>query len=608
MSQKNEIQKFKDRLVTEITPVKSRHSAEFLWSFDLKVKPEQIWPFISDTSRMNRELGLPPWKEKTVDGELHVEITTLGKLQHWIEKVWVWQEPKELQNHRVYITGWMTEQRGAFATVSTPEGCRVDVYFEWGFPSIFTKLFFGNVVGVLKPKFERYFKNKENLILSNTAESQPVLSPEINTKKSEVEKDLDARSLWNDPMDRLITYFLTEDDMVLDRIQLKKIAQKLDIPLPKLMDMAHTLMVSDYMTLAWDVICPHCRGTASSEPAISKLGNPNYCDACEFEFDIDQEESVEIVFKLSKKIREINKMEYCAAEPAKKKHIKLYQLVPKGQTRKFSLSLQPGRYRIRGGQEKNNLTFDVVSGEGDGQLTWPQSLAEGLKTGTELLIDLTNHEGEDLYVAVEESWWHNDRLFPGEVLTQKKFRQFLSNDHLGLGVKLALGNQVLLFTDIVGSTPLYRDLGDARAFGAVNEHYQKVAKIIADTNGALIKYIGDAVMAAYVDLDSAFDAAIRIQQEFSTEHKSPIKLRISLNYGPVLCANMNVGLDYFGTTVNTAAKIQKWAGAHQIAVPDTIWTRLKPQFASRIKSVDEHQDDKLGMKVAVLNPHPIFPV
>ncbi len=55
----------------------------------------------------------------------------------------------------------------------------------------------------------------------------------------------------------------------------------------------------------------------------------------------------------------------------------------------------------------------------------------------------------------------------------------------------------MLFTDLKSSTQLYREIGDATAFGRVMNHFDVVKKLIAEEDGALVKTIGDAVMAVF---------------------------------------------------------------------------------------------------------------
>ena len=64
-----------------------------------------------------------------------------------------------------------------------------------------------------------------------------------------------------------------------------------------------------------------------------------------------------------------------------------------------------------------------------------------------------------------------------------------------------------LFTDLKGSTALYERVGDLVAFDLVKEHFRVLNEIIASERGAVVKTIGDAVMATFVTPDRAVAAA-----------------------------------------------------------------------------------------------------
>ena len=90
--------------------------------------------------------------------------------------------------------------------------------------------------------------------------------------------------------------------------------------------------------------------------------------------------------------------------------------------------------------------------------------------------------------------------------------------------------------------------------------------VIAEHDGAVVKTIGDAVMAIFVDPGAAFAAAIRLPAavgKVRTE-SGPLMLRVGLHCGPCIAMQANDKLDYFGTTVNLAARIQHAANAGEV--------------------------------------------
>jgi len=157
-------------------------------------------------------------------------------------------------------------------------------------------------------------------------------------------------------------------------------------------------------------------------------------------------------------------------------------------------------------------------------------------------------------------------------LSFQEYRDLFSDEYLGADVQLGIGEQTILFTDIVGSTELYARRGDPAAFVEVKRHFDEVFDIIAKNRGAVVKTIGDAAMGAFNSPLDALKAAKQIQDVF---HESPerhaVRLRISLNTGPCIAVKLNTDIDYFGHTVNVAAKLQALAEAWQVAMSRAVY-------------------------------------
>ena len=418
-------------------------------------------------------------------------------------------------------------------------------------------------------------------------------------QKKKIDSSIVAESEPKSPYESLLQYLQTADELDLDRLHLKKISHHLNLPLDLLLDVCQIMVKEGLLSLSWDVVCPHCRGVRAENPGLSFINMKNTCDACEIEFELELEEQIEVIFHVTDKLRKIPKFVYCAAEPFKKKHIKLHQSIPAKANRKFHLSLKPGIYRLRG-KGVDAVTFLEVDESSDNkQFSLNGIESKKLKVHPTMTMEICNPFDKDSFFTLEEAWWFHDRLMPREVLSNPQMRSMFSEDHLKIGVKLNIGNQVIMFTDIVGSTPIYKDNGDAFALRVVQEHYREVAEIITSFRGVIVKYIGDAVMAAFLDLEDAYLCSVEIHKRFHDDRTdTPIRLRVSFHQGPVLCANMNVGIDYFGNTVNQAAKIQKWAGAFEIAFVDSDWKVLEKRIKD--KTVKDIHDEKLNLQVKII--------
>jgi class 3 adenylate cyclase len=207
-----------------------------------------------------------------------------------------------------------------------------------------------------------------------------------------------------------------------------------------------------------------------------------------------------------------------------------------------------------------------------GALGWRASDRPGVIVAAPTALHLINDTSDDRTFIVEAGQWNDVALRPGTVLSFPDFRDLFAEEYLADDVQLAVGEQTILFTDVVGSTAMYAERGDPAAFVEVKRHFGEVFALIRDHRGALVKTIGDAAMAAFCDPLDAVRAARAIHDAFAPDRSDcSVRLRISLHTGPCLAVKLNADIDYFGTTVNLAAKLQSLAGAGEVALSEVTY-------------------------------------
>ena len=184
-----------------------------------------------------------------------------------------------------------------------------------------------------------------------------------------------------------------------------------------------------------------------------------------------------------------------------------------------------------------------------------------------------------------------------------EFRATFGTELLRPGVALRVGAVALVFTDLTGSTALYAEIGDARAFKLVHDHFDVIAAVVAKHQGAIVKTIGDAVMAAFDSELDALSAAVAMHRGFDAlRADNPdarrTSLKIGAHAGPCYAVTANGVLDYFGQTVNVAARVQGEAGAGELVVAEPLAqralarglvenTRVGERYVARLKGVVE---------------------
>ena len=132
---------------------------------------------------------------------------------------------------------------------------------------------------------------------------------------------------------------------------------------------------------------------------------------------------------------------------------------------------------------------------------------------------------------------------------------------------LEFKGSTLLFTDLKGSTVLYERLGDLRAYELVRQHFAVLRSIAAAAGGSIVKTIGDAVMASFADPLAAMHAVTRMHQAIEQLGEGELHLKIGVHSGSCIAVELNDRLDYFGRTVNIAARVQGHKDGFGFAVP-----------------------------------------
>ena len=160
------------------------------------------------------------------------------------------------------------------------------------------------------------------------------------------------------------------------------------------------------------------------------------------------------------------------------------------------------------------------------------------------------------------------------LISLQTFRELFSSEVVqgteGIGVR----DITILFTDLKGSTALYERIGDLKAFSLVHQHFDKLGRVIGENSGAFVKTIGDAVMASFLTPLDAMKAALEMNREIIRFNRAftsrDVILKVGIHRGPCIAVTLNDRLDYFGQTVNTAARVQRLAGAEEVYVTEEV--------------------------------------
>jgi class 3 adenylate cyclase len=389
---------------------------------------------------------------------------------------------------------------------------------------------------------------------------------------------------------RLVNIIETADDILLARLRPYELADLWGAPRRSVLELCLWATRLGLLEFQWDILCPLCRNARESTPTLSRLNSAVHCDSCNIDVTANFDRSVELTFRPNPAVRRTEVGEFCAGSPHLTPHIVAQQLLRAGEARSLTLPLEEGRYRMRllnasGGQYLRAAPgggADVTLRAGPGAWSGDEPLV-----GLTPTVNLLNETGAPQLMMLERMTWTDKAVTAAEVTAMQLFRDLFSNEALRPGEQISVGSVTVLFTDLRESTRLYRDVGDAVAFGRVMSHFDILRDAIDAEQGALVKTIGDAVMAVFVHPLNAIRAILKAQHELAHPIGDllPLQVKAGIHYGPCIAVTLNNRLDYFGTTVNIAARLEGQSPTGGIVVSTTV--RNDPEVLAYFDSVQD---------------------
>lgn len=364
--------------------------------------------------------------------------------------------------------------------------------------------------------------------------------------------------------------------------------------------------------MAWNVLCPGCGGVLGSNASLKGVHGDVYaCRLCGAGYEPTLDEMVEVAFTVSPRVRRI-----AAHDPAALSPFEYYRQMfwssgfdppaegfdeameeatldvldlPAGQKAFLTVLLPEGEVvcfepvthaahfmHVSGETTKDRQSLAVTYNE-----LSPPSGEFDMQPGPVRIVLENQTEAR----VIPSIWVKNERM--GEIVSSRRpfltakrllsnqtFRDLYRADALDIDQRLRILSLTFLFTDLRGSTALYERVGDLAAYDLVRSHFQVLHDIVAAESGAVVKTIGDAVMATFTTPERAVAAALRMREGMralndESGHED-LLLKIGIHEGPCLAVNLNDRQDYFGQTVNIASRVQNLADSRAIFATEPV--------------------------------------
>jgi class 3 adenylate cyclase len=546
---------------------------------------DAIWSVLADTARFNEAAALPrhaiietPREDGSVE---YLARARIGPIRlEWEEKPVNWVDRQWFEHCREFRSGPLAYLCATLKLFPEGDGCRCEYRVDAAARNVLGRIilaagFFTQIGRTFTPLMDsaREFARGERDTQFDF--KSPRLTPGARQRVIDIVERIEATQHGHGLAARLSEHVLTRQEVDVWTIRPLELARSWGVPERSAIELCLEAVKQGLLRLRWDLLCPRCQVGKGSVIALDELPKGTHCGTCNIDYERDYANNVELAFHPAASIRALESGEYCLFGPSSTPHIKVQLSLSAGETHRVSLQPAPGRYRVRTLEPGGEQSFDWQGG------AFPRVIADGEHvllgdTAAEGTIELENRSNRSLTLIVEENAWVRDALTAKRVTALQVFRDLFDNEVLRPGDDVEIDYIAIMFTDLKGSTALYERIGDPKAYALVREHFAILGKAVREHDGTIVKTIGDAIMAVYVNPADGLRCAMQIQtdiEEFNRHSgKERVIIKLGLHLGRCISVTLNNRLDYYGSAANKAARLEGESTGGDIV--------LSPEFAA----------------------------
>ncbi len=425
---------------------------------------------------------------------------------------------------------------------------------------------------------------------------------------------LEAAKSWSPRVvSRLEMLLRSGTDEALYRINPIQFATEKSIAEAEGIDLFLHACVAGLFDMDWLLVCPMCSDVVESFRSLRKLHTHFHCHLCQSDYDAALDDYITVTFTVSPAVRSIrfHKPDALSAWD----YVFHHKMTPGGVMpdgvpwSEATKGLMRALTRIEPGSAAN-LEVDAAEGgllgqdfESDAQFFF--SVARGAVTPPhvpvildcgkcvpataniapgKVVLEVRNAGKLPVVFGIlqlpmatfQRPKLHFTPSLSGKrLLMTQTFRDFFRSEVISATEGIAVLDVTLVFTDLKGSTALYERIGDLNAYIQVQRHFQHLLDATVRHNGAVTKTIGDAVMAAFLTAADAVQAALDMREAVDQLNRDRPQrdfiLKIGVHRGASIAVTLNERLDYFGQTVNIAARVQNLADGDEICITEEVY-------------------------------------
>ena len=583
----------------------------YTFEWELESSPEALWPFVSNTEKMNRATGLEPvrFEIESIKNDArspespnttgHQRVA--GIAMRWKEHPYEWIEGSRHVVLRVFSGGLL---RWYVAEVQLERlaggGTKLRNIVKMEPRSWLAKWISKYEIGIkYKRNLGRVYQRLDRILASGPNPDIDPIDPEIaltDGAKQRIQKaseQLMEAGIEPRSVEALTSYLLRASDQDVARIRPLELAAKFAVPEEAMIEAALRAAKLGVLGMVWDVICPSCKIPSSVVESLAKIEEHGRCKTCNIGFNVDFSRAIELAFRAAPEIREVETRTFCIGGPAHFPHVAAQVRLAPGERFALPLSLAPGYYLLRSPQLGRQHELRVTAQGGvrrlDVILNAPSEVA--VLTAGDQLLTLVNTEQREIVIRVERAGDRAFALTAARVMACATFRELFPDQALAPGRLMAVTQASLLVAQVDDAQTLFRDLGDSKAFPVAARFYELVGALAKEYGGSLIKIFGGLAIAGFELPGQAVEAALALQTAIDKDIvTSGLKCRVAVHRGPMMALTQAGRLDYFGQNVELALAVAAATTPLVVALTQAVCQDLG--VAERLQTIP----DQLGMQ------------
>jgi serine/threonine protein kinase/class 3 adenylate cyclase len=579
----------------QLHPLFPKHDPTRLFAVDfeweLEASPESLWPYVSNTERLNRAVGVPSVEYQTVrDAEKGLRkignFRMAGLNISWEEHPFEWIEGQRSGVLREFTQGPFQWFLSVIELQRRPKGGTLLKHSVRIEPR--------GLVGRCVAAIEVSLKGKRNLDrvyrridatltgklgkdrLTDPFEEPKALPPVRQRRLEERLDQLIAHGIDAEFAAKFGEFLRATPAQELARIRPLVLARRLGTDPERTIEACLHAANCGLLAVHWDILCPTCRVSADVKDTLNAIESHARCEVCDLDFDVDFGNSLELIFRAHAELRDVDLKTYCIGGPEHLPHVVAQVRVAPGERIDLNLQLGEGAYRLRGPQLPYfvPIEIDAVRGASRGEVVFAASSDTAAPTvfrAGRQLVTLRNDYGRELLIRLERTVPLKDVLTAAAASSMSLFRELFPGEVLRRGQLMNVATVTLVAASLGDPAHLCEELGDARAFEAFQDFYRLVHDLAKRHRGAVVKQVDDRVLAAFEDCEVALRASIALA-ETSIDCGNGLRIapRVGVHRGAALATTLNDQLDYFGNSVNRAFRLLTHANPGDVVLTQEV--------------------------------------